>query len=239
MRELTKTEISYIISLVVSFVLFFLAFGLIITSTPGIIVPYAALFAAIALSSSTLMIAAVKSRNKTSDQTKPEPIVLIPQVLNEKPVVATQPVKEEQKVQKVENNYRALKVESKVESTELYTAEPFHYGKTKQSGIAKPKIEVNEAIEEPSKPLKKTDAKKNIAKSTSDEKAKADQETVKGVNGKFTCPKCSKEFGQPIFMVSYDELKQPKLVAHCPYCDQALNIKQKNSEEEELLKKYF
>jgi hypothetical protein len=40
-------------------------------------------------------------------------------------------------------------------------------------------------------------------------------------------------------MVNYDENKQPKLVAHCPYCDQALDIKQKNSEEEELLKKYF
>ena len=186
LRELSKPEKSLVISLLISFVLFFLAFGLIITDKAGnILIPYGALFAAIALSCFTLVFGLVNSRKTLSYQIIEEPNELIPQSPLEQPVDNSQPVEEEY-----------------------------------------PEVE-------------KTDPKEVVDEPVEMENDAVEQETVKGTNGRLTCPKCMKEFSQPIFMVSYDEFKQTRLVAHCPYCDQALDIKQEHSEEEELLKKYF
>ncbi len=47
-------------------------------------------------------------------------------------------------------------------------------------------------------------------------------ETSKPMNGKLTCSNCKKEFSTPLFMLEYIQSK-PKLVRHCPYCDQPLD----------------
>ncbi len=47
-------------------------------------------------------------------------------------------------------------------------------------------------------------------------------ETSKPTNGKLTCSNCKKEFSTPLFMLEYIQSK-PKLVRHCPYCDQPLD----------------
>jgi hypothetical protein len=51
---------------------------------------------------------------------------------------------------------------------------------------------------------------------------------------KITCPACNKEFSIPVFMLDYTGLK-PKLVRHCPYCDQVLDSEQKTIEEDSFL----
>ena len=107
-----------------------------------------------------------------------------------------------------------------------------------QENTAKPKAEEKEQPKEPPKPVEKPSAKKNTVKLTSDEKTITDQQTTEGNKGMFNCPSCKKGFSQPIFMANYSDPNQPKLIAHCPYCDQTLDIKQKKPEEEELLKKY-
>ena len=56
--------------------------------------------------------------------------------------------------------------------------------------------------------------------------------------GMFTCPKCSKEFSQPIFMADYSEPNHPQLIGHCPYCDQSLGSKQESTTVEAVWKKY-
>ncbi len=225
----------YVTSLAASFVLFFVAVGLLLGNQAGnVLVPYAALFTAIALSSSTLIISVVKKRKNVLHQTERKPFIPSAPLPIEKPVIVASPARKEQVVQKVANSY----LEHKIKSTELFSAEPFHYRKTLESSTTKPKSEVSERIEEPFNAIEKTSAKKEMSSPITDEKTMPDQETVKGKNGLLTCPKCKKEFSQPIFMVSYSDSKQPKLVAHCPYCDQKLEIVQKTSEEE-LLKKYF
>ncbi len=68
------------------------------------------------------------------------------------------------------------------------------------------------------------------------------QEPMAKENGdKIVCPACKKEFSTPLFMVDYTNSK-PRLVRHCPYCDQSLDeIKDKTPEaaEEDFWNKYF
>jgi len=335
LRELTKTEILYITSLVASFVLFFVAVGLLLSNTAGsVLVPYSALFAAIALSSSTLIVGVLKKRKTVSETTESKPYVPSIHVSIEKPVIAASPLRTEQVTKKVPNNYQELKIDSsklytadpfrnrktlesnpakpkiavsepieepnnqfdeplanktvvksaseekvipepyhyrkiyesrpskpksevsqrieeprssfekpssnknvaKSSSEEKATAEPFHYGKTTEN--TKPKIEFNERIEEPQNSLEKTLVDKNIVKPAVEQKAVPEPQPVKAKNGLLTCPNCKKTFSQPIFMVSYNDANHPTLVAHCPYCDQALDFNQETTTTEVVWKKY-
>jgi len=40
--------------------------------------------------------------------------------------------------------------------------------------------------------------------------------------GRFTCPACKKEFSTPLFTLEY-AATGPKLIRHCPYCDQRID----------------
>ena len=236
LRELTKTEILYVMSLVVSFVLFFVAVGLLMSNAAGnVALPYAVLLTAVALSSSTLIIGVVKKRKTSFLEIKRRPVIPFIQVPSAKPVIVARPAKNEHIIQEVENNYRELKTEP---SQPLIT-QSLSNQKPWESTITKPKSVAREQVQEPFKPSEETSAEKDIAKSIINEEITVNQETVEKKDGKFVCPNCKKEFSQPIFMANYDDSKQPKLVAHCPYCDQSLDIKQRNSEEAELLTKTF
>lgn len=52
--------------------------------------------------------------------------------------------------------------------------------------------------------------------------------TDKPTSDKLSCPNCKKQFGTPLFMLEYVQSK-PKLVGHCPYCDQTLVNVQKDA----------
>ena len=235
----------YVASLVVSFVFFFLSVGVLAGNGANVVVPYVSLAIAIALSLSTLIVGIVKTRKPGFQQTKDnpykptvqmhseKPAMPVIQVPSEEPVITAQPVKNEQKEQKFENTY----LKPNIKPTEQPITQPFSYQKM-QENTTNPKAEEKERIKEPSKIVENPSAKKNAVKSTSNEKTIPKNETTKENKGPLTCPKCNKQFSQPIFMANYNDPQQPKLIAHCPYCDQTLDIKQNNSEEE-LLKKYF
>lgn len=167
-----------------------------------------------------------------------KPVTPVIQVHSKEPVIAAYSTKNVREEQKDENHYSKLKVE---EPRKQLITQPFSYQKI-QERIDIPKAEIKNPINEPSKIIQKTPEKtpekKNTVISTVEEKTIAYQEIVKDNKGTFSCPKCKKQFSQPIFMANYTDSKQPKLVAHCPYCDQTFDIKQ-NDSEEELLKKYF
>ena len=75
MRDLSKTEILYVLSLIASFVLFFLSVGVLMGNTTSVVVPYISLTIAIALSLSTLILGIFRKPKtefqKTTTETKP------------------------------------------------------------------------------------------------------------------------------------------------------------------------
>jgi uncharacterized Zn-finger protein len=73
------------------------------------------------------------------------------------------------------------------------------------------------------------------AELTADKNATTYQEAVLTLNkDKITCPACKKEFSIPVFMLDYTGLK-PRLVRHCPYCDQILDLEQETTMEESFV----
>ena len=55
---------------------------------------------------------------------------------------------------------------------------------------------------------------------------------IKENQGRLTCPTCKKAFSIPLLMLEYAG-STPKLVRHCPYCDQPIDQQQKNTAEED------
>jgi uncharacterized Zn-finger protein len=45
---------------------------------------------------------------------------------------------------------------------------------------------------------------------------------IKEEKGRLTCPTCKKEFSTPLFTLEY-AASTPKLIRHCPYCDQPID----------------
>jgi uncharacterized protein YbaR (Trm112 family) len=73
------------------------------------------------------------------------------------------------------------------------------------------------------------------AEPNTDKNTTTNQETVLTLNkDKITCPACKKEFSIPVFMLDYTGLK-PRLVRHCPYCDQTLDLEQETDMEENFI----
>jgi len=54
---------------------------------------------------------------------------------------------------------------------------------------------------------------------------------------RLTCPTCKKEFRTPLFTLDFTA-STPKLIRHCPYCDQLIDQQQKNTAEEDPWKKH-
>lgn len=71
-----------------------------------------------------------------------------------------------------------------------------------------------------------------------DDKLTNQQPEIKENTNKITCPACKREFSTPLLMVDYSEGK-PKLVRHCPYCDQPLDKVQEENSEEAIWNKYL
>ncbi len=241
MRKLTKTETLYIGSLSASSVLFFLSVSILVSNETSVIIPYASLLTAIALSSSTLIIGLAKKQKNVFPEVKIQPLSNFSQihieksVIRERPFVAAPPTMHEQITQKNESVYRV----QRTQPSQPVNAQPYHYPKPRESVTPKFRSEANQQIKEPYKPAETIPTKKNTYKPISYEKTTTNQESTKENGSKYTCPKCKKEFSQPIFMAEYDESKQVKLVGHCPYCDHSQDMEQKTSAEEELLKKIF
>lgn len=192
MRDLSKTEILYVLSLIASFVLFFLSVGVLMGNTTSVVVPYISLTIAIALSLSTLILGVFRKPKtefqKTTTETKPiVPSVKAPiiQAPVEKPVVVDNsdkteqigaiPVNNEPRVQVIENNFR----EQKIEPIEQLITVPEEIQKIEESTVVQPKIEVNQSIKKPIEPAQKASAKRKAAKSNRNKKTVAKQETIK------------------------------------------------------------
>jgi hypothetical protein len=104
--------------------------------------------------------------------------------------------------------------------------------------------------EEQEKQLTKQFIKLQAKGSTTQESVKTSKNKTNSTNqepaakentDKIVCPACKKEFSTPLFMVDYTNSK-PRLVRHCPYCDQSLDeVKDKTPEaaEEDFWSKYF
>jgi hypothetical protein len=92
----------------------------------------------------------------------------------------------------------------------------------------------NEQIKQPLiPPSEQSEVQKPIIptiKPTNDQNKTNSQkiDTNKPVNDKLSCPNCKKQFSTPLFMLEYVQSK-PKLVGHCPYCDQTLVNVQKDA----------
>ncbi len=180
MRELTKTELLYIISLIVSFVFFFLSVGLLMGNGANVAIPYAALFTAIALSGSTLIVGFVNTRKTVILLTNSKPIVPFVQVAYlqvpvEKSVVFASPAKNEQRVQKVENNYR----EQKIEPIDTLITLPVDDQKREENSIAQPTIEAKSENQKTIKLPEKTPTQRKALKSTSSKKTAAKRAKAK------------------------------------------------------------
>jgi uncharacterized Zn-finger protein len=61
------------------------------------------------------------------------------------------------------------------------------------------------------------------------------EEAIKEEKDRFTCPTCKKEFSKPLFMLEY-VASTPKLIRHCPYCDQPIDKQHEDTAEEDLHK---
>ncbi len=94
----------------------------------------------------------------------------------------------------------------------------------------------NQSAKQPiMQPTKQSTTQKSTQQNT-DENATTNQEA--GINkDKITCPTCKKELSTPLFSLDYSS-RNPKLIRLCPYCNQALDSQPKNTEEEDLWKKY-
>jgi uncharacterized Zn-finger protein len=64
------------------------------------------------------------------------------------------------------------------------------------------------------------------------------EEAIKEQNDRFTCPTCKKEFSKPLFMLEY-AASTPKLIRHCPYCDQPIDQQQEDTAEEDQRKNAY
>jgi hypothetical protein len=56
---------------------------------------------------------------------------------------------------------------------------------------------------------------------------------------KLMCPACRKDFNKPIYMKGFtidygSPSKLPKRIVYCPHCDQAINLKEKSTLEEDI-----
>jgi hypothetical protein len=98
----------------------------------------------------------------------------------------------------------------------------------------KGKIEENkteqkkEPIKQPIIQLTEQSAAQRLTQPTLNKTNNQKIDTNKPVNGKLTCSNCKKQFSTPLFMLEYVQSK-PKLVGHCPYCDQPLKNSQKDA----------
>lgn len=68
-------------------------------------------------------------------------------------------------------------------------------------------------------------------------KTTINQTGVKEEKRRLTCPNCKKEFSTPLFTLE-DAASTPKLIRHCPYCNQPLGQEQKSTKEEDAQKKH-
>ncbi|HUK85377.1 MAG TPA: hypothetical protein VLU95_05915 [Candidatus Acidoferrum sp.] len=169
MRELTKTEILYIMSLIVSFVFIILSISMLMGNGTNVVAPYAALFTAIVLSSSTLVVGVAKTRKTILPQmaqieTKPVvPMVQVPYVAMavEKPVVTVaNPPKDEPVVPKVASNYG----EAKIEPIDQLITLPMENEKIPENSITQTATETKTETPKATKQYKAASVKINTVK---------------------------------------------------------------------------
>lgn len=169
LRDPTKTEILYVVSLIGSCILFFLSISLLMGNGANVVIPYVALFAAIALSSSTLIVGVARTQKTVFQQAETKPVMPSVQAPIEKPVIkpvtVASPAKSEPIIQRVENNYR----EQKIEPIELLITLPKD-NQTQESSIAQPASEAKTEKQKIIKPTEKTSTKTNATKSTANKK---------------------------------------------------------------------
>ena len=84
----------------------------------------------------------------------------------------------------------------------------------------------NQSAKQPIIQLTEQSAAQRLTQPTLNKTNNQQIDTNKPVNGKLTCTNCKKQFSTPLFMLEYVQSK-PKLVGHCPYCDQPLKNSQK------------
>jgi hypothetical protein len=178
-RNLMRTEILSITSLIVSIIFFLFSVGLLIGNGANIIVPYMALFTAIALSGLALVVGVVSTRKPILLQIENKPGVPLVQsaylkVPVEKSITSAKPIKNEPIIQKVENNYR----EQKIEPMNALITLP--QNKKQEATIAKPASETKSENQKVIKPIEKTPLKTNAVKSTAGKKAPAKRSKAKG-----------------------------------------------------------
>jgi uncharacterized CHY-type Zn-finger protein len=106
---------------------------------------------------------------------------------------------------------------------------PKTYGKQQENQSAKQLI---------MQPTNQSTTQASIQPDTDENEPINQQSGAKQNIDKIICPACKKEFSTPLLMVDYSEAK-PKLVRHCPYCDQPLEEDQKKVAETEFWNKYL
>jgi len=184
LRELSKTKILYILSLIFSFVFFFLSVGILIGDGANLLVPYISLTIAVALSLATLIVSFFRNQRTVGrpqrsvfQQTDSQPVtptIEVPstQVPKEEPVVVASPAiseqidatpaKSEEIVQKAPNNYG----EEKIEPIEQLVTLPVDNQQTPETVVAQPIIEAKAEDQKIIEPAEQTPIKRNAVKST-------------------------------------------------------------------------
>ncbi len=190
MRDLTKIEIFYVLSLIVSFVLFFLSVGVLVANGTNVVVPYISLSIAIALSLATLIVGVVRTQKPVFQQPQSQPVTPTLQVPYlqkpvEKPVAVVSspkneqiddsPAKNEETAQKVANNYG----ETKIEPIDQLITPPADIQKIQENSIAQPTIETKTEDQKTIKPPEKARTKRNTVKSTPTKKTAAKRAKAK------------------------------------------------------------
>jgi hypothetical protein len=177
LRNLTKTEILYVLSLITSFVLFFLSVGVLAGNGANVVVPYVSLSIAIALSLSTLIVGVIRTQKVSLQQMQANPAMFV-QAPVQKPVAVfasvVAPVKNEPIIQKVENNYR----EQKIEPMNVLITLPEN--KKQEVVIAHPASETKTEDQKIIKPIEKTPPRINAVKSPASKKRAAKRAKAKG-----------------------------------------------------------
>ena len=168
MRELTRIEILYVISLIVSCALFIFSVGLLLGIGKDVVVPYAALSVAIVLSL-TLIVGILKSKKTVppppADSKPVMPVVKAP---IEKPVNVAVPAVKEPTVQKRGSNYG----EEKIEPIEQLITLPPEDRKIQESVMAaQVSSEIKPEEQKAIKPPETVPATTDTAKSTANKKA--------------------------------------------------------------------
>ncbi len=180
MRNLSRTEILSIASLIVSFVFFFISIGLLIGNGANIIVPYMALFTAIALSGLALVVGVINTRKPVLLSIESKPVVPFVQVAYlqvpvEKSVVA-RPIKNEPIVQTVESSFR----EQKIEPMDTLITVPVENQKMREEPLPQPIIETKTMGQKIIKPSEKTPTNRNVVKLAAVKKPKPKRRKSKG-----------------------------------------------------------